>query len=390
MTSLLTLVFLALIAFLGAAVFKKLKTENALVNSLIYSGLLYFFLGFLLGPYVFDIINKKIINELNIIYALVLGWAGFMVGLQTNIRFMKRFPLKYYGYSVAHFSMVMLISFVLFYSVVRFFLWDISFLNLWVLSLMGAVTSPILFALVVRDHKVISKFSHLLQFNAAFDNLLGVIIFGIVIAMENVHFPQWRGGYEWLFSAAVATLAVFIFTFLYKQLKSGEERYLLLIGLLLIVDGAAIQFNQSLIFMSFIFGFGLANSGLNTRSLFLDIQKIEKPLYVLLLVFVGVNLTFPSSFFLTLLLLFFFIHLFSKMVSGSFSNLFLPAERKLPLHIGIGNLGLGGLSLAMVLDYYLANQTALANNFLFALTITLIIQDALAWLYLRKVIVRNE
>ena len=390
MTPLLTLVLLVVIAFLGALVFKKYKLDNPIINSLAYTGSLYFVLGYILGPAVLDFINQKIIKELSVLYALVLGWAGFLIGLQANVKKMRRFPFKYYAYSLSNILIVLFISFgtLIVYSFYVGGGWGI--VDLLVLSIAGMITSPIIFGIIFRDYRVVPEAMHILQFNSAFDNLVGVVAFGAVIAFASINTGLGTLGFALLFSVVIALIAVAIYYFLSPELESAEERFLLLLGLLFVVDGVALYFNQSLIFLSFLFGFGLANAPVKTRGLLQDITKLEKPMYVLLLIFVGVNLNFTNQSILPLLLLFFIIHLFSKIIAGYSSQFMLSQKYRFGTFNGMANIGLGGLSLAMILDFYLTTQSTEGQILLIAVTFTLVFQDAASWHYLRKTIVKKE
>lgn len=389
MTSLLTLVVLVLIAFLGSYFFKKYKPSNPFVNSLAYTGSLYFLLGILFGPRVLDVINQTIIKDINVLYALVLGWVGFLVGLQTNVKRMIRFPARYYLFSSANFFIVILFTFSLFYACLSFTAQTPGLVSLLVLSVAGSVTSPIMFGIVARDYKVVPEISHILQFNSAFDNLLGIFLFGIAIALSTIITKDSIAGYGLLLSLIIPLLAVAIYYFLDEELKTSEEKFLLLLGLLFIVDGVALYFSQSLIFISFVFGAGLANSPVKTRSMLQDVARLEKPMYILLLVFVGVNLNYSSVFYLLVFSFFFLIHLGSKMLSGYLTQFIVPEKYRLGNWTGLANLGLGGLPLAMILDFYLIKNKPEALVFLFAITLTLIIQDAISWFYLKKTITKS-
>lgn len=389
MTSLLTILILVSLSFLGSYIFNKLKSDNAFINSAAYTGIFYIIIGVILGPHAADIINQPIMKELSILYSLVLGWAGFLIGLQTNLKGLRRFPRKFYLYSTSNILVVILVSLLLFFVLTNYFKWNYGIFSLLVLTISGAVTSPILFGHFVRDYRVIPESSYLLQFNSAFDNIIGVILFGIVLASGNIGFNAGQAGIELLFSLGISILAIVMYYYLSKEFKNEDEKFLLLIGLLLVVDGAALYFNQSVIFMSYIFGFGLANTHIKTRGLLRDINQIEKPMYILLLIFVGANLTYSSPMYFAVFLLFFFIHLAGKLFSGWLTNHFLPKKLQLGPLMGMSNLGLGGLSLAMILDFHLLKQSAETGIFLFAIVLTLFIQDTMSWYYLRTVLVKN-
>jgi len=389
MTSLLTILVLVALSFLGSYIFNKLKSDNVFINSIAYTGLFYIFIGIVLGPFAAYIVNQKIMKEVSILYSLVLGWAGFLIGLQTNLKGLRRFPRKYYIYSASSILIVIFVSLSLFLAVNSCFKWNYGLLSLLVLTISGAVTSPILFGHFVRDYRVIPESSYLLQFNSAFDNIVGILLFGLILAAGNIVDGAVNAGIELLYSLGISAAAIVIYYYLSKEFKQSDEKFLLLIGLLLIVDGVALYFEQSIIFMSYVFGFGLANTHIKTRGLLKEINQVEKPMYVLLLIFAGANLTYGSSMYFAVFLLFFTVHLISKLLSGVLTNYFLPDKLRLGPFMGMGNLGLGGLSIAMILDFYLKKQSADAGIFLFAIILTLVLQDSMSWFYLRRVLVIN-
>jgi hypothetical protein len=247
-----------------------------------------------------------------------------------------------------------------------------------------------MFGIISRDYRVIPEASHILQFNSAFDNLLGVLFFGIIISAGTMAPATGAGLAGLLFSVTVPILAVILYTVLVVELSTPEERFLLLLGLLFLADGIALHFNQSLIFISFLFGFGLANSPVKTSEMLLDVAKLEKPMYVLLLVFVGTMLNYAADIYLLVFFLFFIIHLFSKLLSGYITQFIVPEKYRLGAWGGLANLGLGGLPLAIILDFYLIKNNEIVVIFLFAITITLVLQDAFSWFYLRKSITKER
>ena len=77
MTTLLSLVLLVLVAYLGSMLFHRFPINKGWLKSLTYTGNLYLILGYIIGPQILNLINQEIIGQLNVLYALVLGWAGF-------------------------------------------------------------------------------------------------------------------------------------------------------------------------------------------------------------------------------------------------------------------------------------------------------------------------
>lgn len=388
MTTLLSLVFLVLFAYLGSLIFHKLEIKTIWLKSFAYTGSLYLALGYLIGPHIFGFLNEAIINDLSVLYALVLGWAGFLIGLQTNIKNLKRFPFVYYQFATINLIVAFLALYLLL--ILLHDLLNVTSMekkDLLVLSIAGAITSPIIIGVVSRDFRIPGRISHMLQFLAAFDNLLGVIIIGIVLAVVNetlLFQTQNTNFFVLLILIVIGIFAAYLYNFLSKSVTKEQEATLYLIGLLIFSIGIAFYLNQSLLFVAFIFGLGISNMQKKVTKLFLGIQQFEKPLYILLLIFVGANISIKHGYYFQYLLIFLIIHYFSKLLSGFVANKFLSPKTRFKNSIGLANLGFGGLSLAIVLDFHLSSPSEFSEMLLFIIAVALLINDVFALNYLVK------
>lgn len=391
MTSLLSIVVLVLLAYTGSRVIQKWPIRNTYLKSIAFTGIVYIILGYLLSPKVLNVVTVEITEQLKIVFSLVLGWAGFLIGLQTNISGLKRFPLKYYRYSALGFLIAFTITFMLLYVIMdAWLLYRIDFHSLLILSLAGAVTSPIMVAVVVRDHRVQARLSHLLQFNAAFDNLLGVFMIGIIVLAdafwirESIQLTVLHGFIVFVVAAAAAG----IYASLTTERISAEENFLYIVGLLLFVVGSALYFGMSILLAALIFGIITANLSANTRKLYQNIQQVEKPMYVLLLIFAGLNLRFDVNF--SLLFLFFLLHIVAKLLAEYVANYTLGRAERHEGWLGFANIGMGGLSLAIILDFNLIYVSHSNESLLFIIIIALFFQDGIALQYLEKRLIKEK
>ena len=389
MTSLLSIVILVLLAYTGSRFVQKRPLQNTSLKSIAFTGIVYIILGFLLSPNVLDIVTTEITDQLKIVFSLVLGWAGFLIGLQTKISGLKRFPPKYYRYSTLGFLIAFTITFTLLYGIMNLWLQTaIGFHSLLVLSLAGAVTSPIMVAVVVRDHRVKARLSHLLQFNAAFDNLLGILLIGIIVLAD----AFWVRGatlitaVHGLVVLIVSVVASGIYATLTKEKISAEENFLYVIGLLLFVVGSALYFGMSILLAALIFGILTANLSGSTRRLYQNIQQVEKPMYILLLIFAGLNVQLNMDF--LLLVLFFLLHILAKLFAEYIANYSLGREERHSGWLGFGNIGMGGLSLALILDFNLIYGSHETGGLLLIVIIALFFQDGIALQYLEKRLIK--
>ena len=96
MTPLLSLILLVLLAYIGAVFLHRIKTPSSIFKSITNSGVIYLLIGYVIGPKALQLLDKNILNDLSLIIAFVLGWTGFIIGLQINAKQMLRFPLSYY------------------------------------------------------------------------------------------------------------------------------------------------------------------------------------------------------------------------------------------------------------------------------------------------------
>ncbi len=390
MTSLLSIVLIVLLAFVGSVIFKKIKIRSTFLESIAYTGMLYLLLGYLLSPNVFNLFDESILKNLNILFALVLGWAGFLVGLQAKITGMLRFPPMYFRYTITNIVLVFLLSLSGFWYLLKVvFHAQMDYQNLLVLALAGAITSPIMLAVVVRDNRVQARLAHLLQFQAAFDNLLGILTIGIVelsLGLYNQE-PLWLVFADIFVVVFIALLAGGVYTWLAKNKMSSEEETLYIIGLLMLVVGTALYFGLSLLFAGLIFGLVLANSTNRARSLYRSIQQLEKPMYILLLVFAGANLKIQPA--IALIVVFFLWRIASKVLAEIVANQTIAKAERHSGWLGLASIGMGGLPLAIVLDFYLINPNPETRLMIFVVFVVLVFQDGMALHYLKERLIRK-
>lgn len=387
MNILLSLVFLVLIAYVGSIIFHRYPIKSNWLNSILYSGNLYIVMGFVIGPNVINLINGKIIDQLNVLYALVLGWAGFLIGLQTNFKNLKRFRRLYYYFATSNFFIAFSLSSILLILTFPLILEKLRNTEIIILATASAVTSPIMLGIFLRDHKVHGKTSHLLQFVSGFDNILGVIVLGFIMAIVS-NLTMSNGVSIGLFTIIIPLVlggvAVILYFILSKEFIKDQENFLLLISLLIFILGITVYLNQSILFTAFLFGAGISNLPNNTKKLYLSIQQVEKPLYILLLIFVGVSINFISYKYVILLIVFIIIHFLVILISGYLSIAVVQNKLHIRKSIGLANLGMGGLSLAIILDFHLTNPSDFSNLLLFILAVSIIINDFVSYKFMEK------
>lgn len=396
MTALLSLAILVLIAYLGSLLYRKINIDSIWLKGVVYSGVFYIILGYLIGPKILRLVTESVFHELNILFSLVLGWSGFLTGLQLSLKGLRRFPGKYYTQVSIIFTIVLvLLSTTLWISDRYLINLPFSLQAIIMFAVTGSVSSPIMLGVLMKDQQIPGKMAYRLQFNSAYDNVLGVLAGGMVFIAGTAFY--WHGeesmlkGLQMLFPYGVVGAAIFMYSYIYENMKTGQEKFLLFISLLIITIGIAYKFSQSILFFSFLFGFGLANSKIPSRQLYRDIQELEKPLYILLLIFTGINLKLYSEpAILIFAVVFIIFRLIIKYVSESTVYIVSEKDQTIPHTIGIAGIGIGGLALAMALDYLIIYNTQTASIILFIIVVSLVPNDLFSILYIKKALTKRK
>lgn len=389
MTPLISIIFIVIIAYLGNAYYKKYQQSSSLVKALGYSGSIYLIIGFLIGPSVFTLITPNIMSKLIVLVALVLGWTGFLIGLQAKGSELKRFQKSYYLFSFLNF-IIMIFGI----AIVLIFFVKISDIHLQLpylttVIIVATVSSPILIGFLKNEFRLRGQIIHLLQFSVAFDNMLGLILFGITMIIFNQVFLNdilvlfiILGSI--IFSMAMASL----FYILSKETKNEQQYFLVLIGFLLIIVGGALNLNLSLLFISFIFGATITNLPINTRKLYHSISNAEKPLYYLMLIFVGASVDGISLYSFYLLIFFVVTRIVLKYLSGYTSRYIFLSDQRPPKTIGLPHLGMGGIALAIVLDFHLSYMNEVSQAILFVVSGAVIANALISSKIIRMVFIK--
>jgi len=385
MTPLLSLILLVLLAYIGAVFMHNIKTSSSIFKGITNSGIIYLLLGYIIGPNALKVLDINVLNDLSLIIAFVLGWTGFIIGLQINAKQMLRFPRVYYWKTLLIFALNFAFLTAGLLLVKQFIYNNLILTEIVILAIAGSISSPLLIGLLKRDYKIRGKLIHFLQFHSAYDNMASIVIIGIMIFLSNELKNEMSTVLTNMSVLLVgASVMAVLFFYTAKYIKTIPQYFLLIMGFILILVGTAMHIEHSTIFISFLFGMVLANLPINTWKLFQTISNTEKPIYLMLLIFIGARLSFSSSAIITVITIFIILRFVIKYASSWF---IISRFKELKLHtkiIGFSGIGMGGLSLAFGLDYYLLNNYNLGEEVLFVLAITYIINDTFSLKILEK------
>lgn len=380
MTPLLSLVLIVILAYVGTVFFQNPLSKSLIIKGLSLSGLHYLILGFILGPNIFNLLNSNILNELSVIQSFVLGWTGFLIGLQINFKQMKRFQQNYYWTSLGNFVFVFLMIFTGSFALCSLLQLKIDLFQIIVLTVATSISSPLIIGVLKKEYNLRGNFIHYIQFQSAYDNMLGIIIIGLVLSWYNyLALEVTKIMMDISIAVIIVILLALLFYYITKEIKNVQQYFLIIIGFLLLIVGTALQLKQSSLFIAFLFGFALANLPINTWKLFQTISNTEKPIYLLLLIFIGANIVNINVIIIVSGILFTLWRMASKYLGGQITLLAFYENKKKRTISSLMGIGMSGVSLAIILDYKMLSGTSNIEILVGIIITSFFINDGLAF-----------
>lgn len=357
MEPILAALVLALLALLGARYSFSTESVPAGPRLLLRTGTHFLFLGFLLGSHGLGILPPEIVEQLNPLLAIGLGWISFLFGLQLDRGQLEHFPRGFLSVAVGQ----AVVAFFLFLGSGWAVLAALDRTGPTVeLLLLGAaatacVSTPAGIALVSATLMVRGPVHRLLFFIASVDAVVGITALQVAYALY--HPTELVGGLPglaqpWWIAVAVGLGVVggILFLWLTRPKPGKEELVLFLLGIATFLAGTALYLRLSPLFVGMVAGVVVANFSPDRQRLHDALQSWEKPIYIVLLLLAGAILEFPTAWVVPLGVGYAVLRLGSKTVGAWTATRFVPRDRRPPPLYGLGLAPQGGISLAMVVS----------------------------------------
>jgi len=359
MTPFLGLILILLVVFIGTRFYdRNTVLRKSLFSGIIISGIPYILFGVLLGPRIFNFLSPEIINSLKPLISLALGWVGLLLGIQFRWRNIRRFPVNYFLFT----SLQSLISFFIIFLILFGALWYLSPANFTnrleaaiVLAAIGSITAPLTLARIIIEHKAKGRLTHFLQFISSIDDVWGITIIGIAMAI----FHPYKNGivdgvWQWILLSLVLSISLgFLFRYLLQVRFNQQEIFLLVLGLVIFTSGIGFYLKLSPIFLNMIVGMTLAQFRRESEKVIRVILMAEKPIYLLLLVFAGSLWNYQFLTEILLIIIFIIGRFLGKYAGGWLSAKKIDCAFSVPTDIGKALLSFGGTSLAIAFNFQL-------------------------------------
>lgn len=323
------------------------------------TGTEFLFLGLLMGPLFLNVLDTQTIQGLKPLEGLLLGWIGLLVGFQFEWSKLRRFPFEYI-------ASALLATFIPF-SVV--FLGSLGVLSLpgtipgiinviISLTLASAAACTAQTGLVLQPSLNVSRYRdlvRLLRFVSSFDGAGAMLIFALVFIFRAIMMSDMSWWAEalriTLISMGGSAGLLCLFQLLLTRRYEDSELLLIVIGMVVLSCGAASLLRFSPLLTNFAIGIGMVNISREKERIFNILIRIEKPVYLLLLVFLGASWEMDSVWLVALAGLYGLCRLGGKWLAGLIISRLHSDPGQYPPYMGFGLLAQGGLPVAILVEF---------------------------------------
>ncbi len=324
------------------------------------TGTEFLFLGLLLGPHFLNVLDDESLRGLEPLSGLAIGWSGLLFGFQFDIAKLRRIPADFLAGAVTEGLVTFVLTFFISYPAVLY-LFDLpvymEFMTALTLAAAASCTSQTGLALLAPEtvagtHR---KTVRLLTYISNMDGFIALLLMSLAFLFhpQTVADASWTAQLGWGISGSIVTgigLALLCSLFLTRRRKESEL-ILVVIGTALLTSGLASLLHFSPLLSNFFVGVCLVNISSEKNRIFKILASVEKPVYLMILIFLGVNWRCRTAETLLLAGLLGLVRMIGKLSGGLALTRLSPELKNYPSALGLGLLEMGGLSLAILLDF---------------------------------------
>jgi hypothetical protein len=349
---------LIILAFIGYHLtFRKIRLP-LIARKFYLTGTEYLFFGLILGPQFLNLLDDATCKGLAPLTALLLGWVGMLFGFQFELSKLRRFPLEYMGAALLEGGVTLAVivgAAALLLSLISPSVGHVPIAAILCLGAASACTAQTGLALLAPEYLTRrAKPIQLLSYMSTMDGLLAVTIFALAYFYRGTLTSgiESLGTFERPLIALLVCIGLIVLYSLMTIRRCDEgELKLIVIGMTVITSGAATILDFSPLIANTVLGFGLVNFSRDKERIFQVLMSIEKPVYLILLVFLGVGWRFDSGWVLLMGAVLCGFRLVGKWLGGLLSVRLIPQFRPYPATFGFGLMDYGGLPLAILFDF---------------------------------------
>lgn len=374
------------------------STRLALLGfrSLFFSGTEFVLVGFLIGPVGIGLLTPKMIDSLEPLLHLALGWAGLMFGLQFNRRSMRLYRRRRWalGFAQALITSAIVggVSWLLIAKLIPAIDGEMRLRAAAILGICAGPTAPTSIHYFSTVFRIRGRVNRLLKFIAGIDGVPSVVLLGLAGAMLHITDPGHAGGlpgWKWvLVGTLIGVLLGLLLAVLVGLRFTPEELFLFVLGIVALASGIAQFLHLPTVFLSFVAGLTAANTAWHSEEVHKLTAHAEKPIYLTFLVLAGTHIDLADPRVLSVAVGVVVLRLLGKTVGNSSWRWLAIEPHARDPRLGLALLSQGGLTLVIAMDFlflYGSDPERLATTTLVvsAVVVAVLVNELLSPLFIR-------
>lgn len=252
----------------------------------------YILCGLVLGPSVFNFISSEVYYSLNFVNELALGMLALSVGTELHYRVFKAFGKNLIMMSLGNTLLTgMIVSFLT-------WLAGMPIQQALILGPLAMSVAPSGVVSVIKEKRAQGEMTQNLLGLVAFDNLLTILTFGIMVAFVQSFGNEATSGIalvgmvllDILFAFLIGIISGLFVSYFIRGNATNDKLLVLIVAALLFNSGIASVFELSPILTNLTAGVAISN--LTSRKVLLAtlLDRIELPIFILFLTLAGAHL----------------------------------------------------------------------------------------------------
>jgi len=327
---------------------------------LFFSGTEFLLLGYMIGPRGLGLIPATIVESLDPLLHLALGWAGLMFGLQFNHRtvllYRRRRWIMGFTQAIVTSAIVAAGAWLLLPLVFPAIDVEMRLRGCAILGICAGPTAPSSIHYFSRIFQIRGRVNRLLKFIAGVDGIPPILLMGLaagLLHVSNLGLGEGLPGWKWLLVGIFIgiVLGLLLAVLVGLELKR-EELLLFVLGVVALASGLAQYLHLPAVFLSFFAGITVANIAWHREEIHKLAAHAEKPLYLTFLTLTGTLIVLDDPRVIALAAILVSLRFVGKVV-GNLPWRWMPFEPRArnPL-LGLALLSQGGLTLVLAMDLY--------------------------------------
>jgi Kef-type K+ transport system membrane component KefB len=347
MNTILGLGFILLAGLLSARLINKLRFPAVTA---------YLILGILIGPALFRLVPKGILDASGLISNIVLGIIAFGIGQNFSRDNFNRIgkPVMWISILEACGAWV-LVTFVFLVILREPFYVSLLF------GAIASATAPAATVMVIREYRAKGIFTDTLLGVVAIDDAWCLIIFAISLAISRAIYGHMLAGFfliKVFLNSILSIFGAFILgyivamalSYLSRYLRTQTELLIFILGFVFLNIGVAIWLNLSVLLANMFLGAVLVNINKSSFNFFDSLKTVDSPLFLLFFVLAGANLEIGILSKLGLIgMAYLIFRVVGKVAGASLGARISNASKSIKRYLGWGLVPQAGVALGCAL-----------------------------------------